>query len=156
MRRLVATVMIVNRMLKRAVGQLILVVPVGELGVAVAGHGAPVIAGDVGDEFGLAIGKAAQFGVADETAWKVGLACGGKVEIFVHSLAGQDDLLGALRELAFTRKEQILRPVDFRNLGAEVVGLGDALVVVPILIVVGAALAAPTLSWHCRRTDLRE
>ena len=27
-----------------------------------------------------------QFGVADETAWAVGLACGGKVEVFVERL----------------------------------------------------------------------
>ena len=38
-----------------------------------------------------------EFGVSDEQAWEVGLACGGKVEIFVQSLAGQDDLLAALR-----------------------------------------------------------
>ena len=28
--------------------------------------------------------KLMQFGVADETAWKVGLACGGKLQIFVE------------------------------------------------------------------------
>lgn len=30
--------------------------------------------------------KLLYFGVADETAWEVGLACGGKIEIFVEKL----------------------------------------------------------------------
>lgn len=30
--------------------------------------------------------KLLHFGVADETAWEVGLACGGNIEIFVESL----------------------------------------------------------------------
>ena len=28
-----------------------------------------------------------EFGVSDETAWEVGLACGGKVEVFVEAVA---------------------------------------------------------------------
>ena len=28
-----------------------------------------------------------EFGVADETAWKVGLACGGKIRVYVEPLA---------------------------------------------------------------------
>ena len=31
--------------------------------------------------------KTLQFGVADETAWKVGLACGGKIRIYVEPVA---------------------------------------------------------------------
>ena len=31
--------------------------------------------------------KTLQFGVADETAWKVGLACGGKISIYVEPVA---------------------------------------------------------------------
>jgi xanthine/CO dehydrogenase XdhC/CoxF family maturation factor len=31
--------------------------------------------------------KTLQFGVADETAWRVGLACGGKIRIFVEPVA---------------------------------------------------------------------
>jgi xanthine/CO dehydrogenase XdhC/CoxF family maturation factor len=30
--------------------------------------------------------KVLQFGVADETAWKVGLACGGKIRIYVEAI----------------------------------------------------------------------
>ena len=30
--------------------------------------------------------KTLQFGVADETAWKVGLACGGRISVYVEPL----------------------------------------------------------------------
>lgn len=30
--------------------------------------------------------KLLQFGVADETAWKVGLACGGRISVYVESV----------------------------------------------------------------------
>lgn len=69
------------------------------------------------------------FGVADETAWKVGLACGGSIDIFVHALnqevfrhlksiyrneisaihvtviAGSDNLLG--KEIIVTEDKQV-------------------------------------------------
>ena len=32
--------------------------------------------------------KTLHFGIADETAWEVGLACGGKVDVFVERLDG--------------------------------------------------------------------
>jgi xanthine/CO dehydrogenase XdhC/CoxF family maturation factor len=32
--------------------------------------------------------KVLAFGVADETAWKVGLACGGKIRVYVEPLGG--------------------------------------------------------------------
>lgn len=31
--------------------------------------------------------KTLEFGVADETAWRVGLACGGKIRIYVEPIA---------------------------------------------------------------------
>lgn len=43
------------------------------------------------------------FGVSDEQAWEVGLACGGKVEIFVQSIVGQDGLLAVLRRVRAAR-----------------------------------------------------
>jgi xanthine dehydrogenase accessory factor len=49
-----------------------------------------------------------EFGVSDEQAWEVGLACGGKVGIFVQSLAGQEDLLAALRRLREARKPALV------------------------------------------------
>jgi len=30
--------------------------------------------------------KMLEFGVADETAWKVGLSCGGKIRVFVEKV----------------------------------------------------------------------
>ena len=30
--------------------------------------------------------KTLEFGVADETAWKVGLSCGGKIKVFVEKV----------------------------------------------------------------------
>ena len=52
--------------------------------------------------------KLLEFGVSDEQAWEVGLACGGKVEIFVQSLTGQDDLLAALRRVRASRSPALV------------------------------------------------
>ncbi len=35
--------------------------------------------------------KVLEYGVGDETAWRVGLPCGGRIEIFVERLSGADD-----------------------------------------------------------------
>ena len=73
--------------------------------------------------------KLLEFGVSDEMAWEVGLACGGKVEIFVQSLAGQDDLLAALRRVRASRKPALVA-TDLadgcRTLLAEGEDAGDA------------------------------
>jgi xanthine/CO dehydrogenase XdhC/CoxF family maturation factor len=39
------------------------------------------------DVLGTGKPKVLAFGVADETAWKVGLACGGKIRVYVEPLA---------------------------------------------------------------------
>jgi xanthine/CO dehydrogenase XdhC/CoxF family maturation factor len=39
------------------------------------------------DVLGTGKPKILAFGVADETAWKVGLACGGKIRVYVEPLA---------------------------------------------------------------------
>jgi xanthine dehydrogenase accessory factor len=73
--------------------------------------------------------KLLEFGVSDEMAWEVGLACGGKVEIFVQSLAGQDELVAALQRARAARKPALLA-VDLAdgrwNLWAEGTPAGDA------------------------------
>ncbi len=38
------------------------------------------------DIIGSGVPKLLQFGVADETAWKVGLACGGRIGVYVEPL----------------------------------------------------------------------
>jgi len=60
-----------------------------------------------------------EFGVSDETAWEVGLACGGKVEVFVEAVAPEtgrgiarallDDLLAARRA---KRAVVLVTPLD--------------------------------------------
>lgn len=52
--------------------------------------------------------KLLEFGVSDEQAWEVGLACGGKVAIFVRSLAGCDDLLAGLRRALASRRPALV------------------------------------------------
>ena len=46
------------------------------------------------------------FGVADETAWEVGLACGGSIDIFVKPLEGE--FFRALREILVEEKTAVL------------------------------------------------
>lgn len=49
-----------------------------------------------------------EFGVADETAWRVGLPCGGRIEIFVERLAGADDAAYLDRVLADRAARRLL------------------------------------------------
>ena len=73
--------------------------------------------------------KLLEFGVSDEMAWEVGLACGGKVEIFVQSAAGQNDLVAALQRLRSARKPALVA-VDLADgrwsLWADGEPIGDA------------------------------
>jgi xanthine dehydrogenase accessory factor len=49
-----------------------------------------------------------EFGIADETAWRVGLPCGGRIEIFVERLAGADDAAYLDRVLADRAARRLL------------------------------------------------
>jgi xanthine/CO dehydrogenase XdhC/CoxF family maturation factor len=40
------------------------------------------------DVIGAGAPKTLEFGVADETAWRVGLSCGGRIKIYVEKLEG--------------------------------------------------------------------
>jgi xanthine dehydrogenase accessory factor len=48
------------------------------------------------------------FGVTDEQAWEVGLACGGKVEIFVQSVSGREELFAALRRARAAHRPAVI------------------------------------------------
>jgi xanthine/CO dehydrogenase XdhC/CoxF family maturation factor len=39
------------------------------------------------DVIGSGVAKMLEFGVADETAWRVGLSCGGKISVYVERIA---------------------------------------------------------------------
>jgi xanthine dehydrogenase accessory factor len=59
------------------------------------------------------------FGVSDETAWEVGLACGGKVEVFVEAVApeaGRGIAQGVLEDLLAARRARravvLVTPLD--------------------------------------------
>jgi xanthine dehydrogenase accessory factor len=69
--------------------------------------------------------KLLEFGVSDEMAWEVGLACGGRVEIFVQSLAGQEDLLATLRRVRAARKP-VLVAVDLADGRSALLAEGEA------------------------------
>lgn len=69
--------------------------------------------------------KLLEFGVSDEMAWEVGLACGGKVEVFVQSLAGQDDLLAALRRVRASRKPALVA-IDLADGRSALLAEGEA------------------------------
>jgi len=50
-----------------------------------------------------------EFGVADETAWRVGLSCGGRIKVYVESIdAGRADLLAALSAERSRRRACVL------------------------------------------------
>ena len=52
--------------------------------------------------------KLLQFGITNEEAWDVGLACGGKVEIFVASLTGSDAALKKIADAQATSRGAVL------------------------------------------------
>lgn len=82
----------------RKVGAKMALTPMGEMAGSVSGgcvEGAVFTAGVETLESGQA--QLLTFGVADETAWDVGLACGGNIRVFVEPL--EPPLYAALRDL---------------------------------------------------------
>ena len=73
-----------------------------------------------------------EFGVSDETAWEVGLACGGKVEVFVEAVApeaGRGITRAVLEELLAARRAKrsvvLVTPLDGSAQRLVPVGWGD-------------------------------
>jgi xanthine dehydrogenase accessory factor len=80
-----------------------------------------------------------EFGVSDETAWEVGLACGGKVEVFVEAVApevGRGITRAVLEQLLDARRARrpvvLVTPLD-----------GGAHRLVPVVAVVPLGPVAP-------------
>lgn len=82
----------------RKAGGKMAITPDGKMSGSVSGG---CVEGAVFEEAVNAInlnqGKLLQFGVADETAWEVGLACGGNIRVFVELL--QQDVYQAVQNL---------------------------------------------------------
>ena len=79
-----------------------------------------------------------EFGVSDETAWEVGLACGGKVEVFVEAVAteaGRGITRAVLEELLEARRTKrsvvLVTPLDGGAHRLVSVGSGDPAVGAP-------------------------
>jgi len=65
------------------------------------------------------VSRVLEFGVSDETAWEVGLACGGKVEVFVEAVepeVGRGITRGVLEQLLDARRAKrqvvLVTPLD--------------------------------------------
>ena len=83
----VATVVATRRSAPRPVGSKLAVSETGALAGSVSGgcvEGAVVT--EALDVIESGKPKMLEFGVADDTAWKVGLSCGGKIRVFVEKL----------------------------------------------------------------------
>jgi len=63
------------------------------------------------------------FGVSNEQAWDVGLACGGKVEIFVAAVTGQEPTLASVLKAA-EAKQPLALVTDLANGQQAMVGAG--------------------------------
>jgi xanthine dehydrogenase accessory factor len=69
---------------------------------------------------GRALPRVLHYGISDELGWEVGLACGGTVDVLVHTLRwdGSDPALAALREaLAEKRPAALLTVIEGEHAG---------------------------------------
>lgn len=111
----------------RRAGAKMAITPDGKITGSVSGG---CVEGAVFEE-GVGVLKANQpkllhFGVADETAWDVGLACGGSIDIFVEPL--NTELFKALRTVLTEEKTAVLVTVvkgSNESLGHEMLVLAD-------------------------------
>lgn len=84
----IATVMETWGSAPRPVGSHLVVDGEGNFEGSVSGgcvEGAVV--GEAIDVISSAVPRMLEFGVADETAWRVGLSCGGRIRVYVQKLA---------------------------------------------------------------------
>jgi len=72
------------------------------------------------------IPKCLEFGIADETAWRVGLPCGGRIEVYVERLSGEADA-AYLDAVLAAQNDRSLLIVDTHLVDGERVLLQDAL-----------------------------
>lgn len=120
--------------------------------------------------------KRLSFGVADETAWRAGLSCGGRISVFVTPLAAQRELLAAFNAACAARKpvglvidlasgvlalEKPGSPAWAEAFGAGKSGLsadGDTFVALHMpgirLVVIGAVHISQALAAMARQVDL--
>ena len=117
----------------RRVGAKMALTPAGHIAGSVSGgcvEGAVFEAGTETIDSGHP--QLLHFGVADETAWDVGLACGGQIEVFVEALG--DELYEATRQLLEEEKPgAIVTVIDGRK-----ENIGRKLVVAEGGVVIGA------------------
>jgi xanthine dehydrogenase accessory factor len=68
-----------------------------------------------------------EFGIADELAWSVGLACGGKIEIYLEALGGQFSHDGlATIMTAYGKSQAVVRAVTLHGIQEKLVIPGAA------------------------------
>lgn len=85
------------------------------------------------------------FGVTNEQAWEVGLACGGKVEIFVSALDGQQPSITSVLDAA-SAKQPIALVTDLASGQQAMIGQGSAKGALALSEVVSAAAASALAS----------